>query len=142
MPTWWNVFTIPEAAPALSPATPAMPAEVIGAKARPCPAPTSTIGSATASQYEPGTETRLSQAIPIRVSVTPAASGTACPSRGWPSRRRSSRPSSGKRHPSLERGKTEHALQVLGAEVEESDHRAEVQQPGQVGADAGAAAEQ
>src|SRR5271165_4109940 len=48
MPTWWNVFTIPEAAPASSPASPAMPAEVIGAKARPCPAPTGTIGSATA----------------------------------------------------------------------------------------------
>ena len=73
MPTWWNVFTIPDAAPASSIPTRAIPAEVIGAKARPCPAPISTIGNATASQYEPDTETRLSHAITIRVGVIPVS---------------------------------------------------------------------
>ena len=47
MPSWWAVLTRPEAAPASAGATPAMPALVSGANARPCPAPISTIGSAT-----------------------------------------------------------------------------------------------
>lgn len=42
---WWKVLIRLEAAPASSPAS---PAEVIGANARPCPVPMSTIGGATA----------------------------------------------------------------------------------------------
>ena len=50
LPSWWKVLIRPEEAPASLPRTPVSPAEVIGAKASPCPMPMSTIGTATSLQ--------------------------------------------------------------------------------------------
>jgi hypothetical protein len=81
MPSWWKVFTNPDAAPASSEGASTIPKEVSGAKAKPCPAPISNIGSAIATRYPSLAPAWLSNAVPASVSNTPAARRTPPPTR-------------------------------------------------------------
>ena len=62
-----------------------MPEAVSGLRAAPCPTPIWTMGSAIPIRYEVSAERRLSQAIPIRVTVRPHANSRPLPRR-WVSR--------------------------------------------------------
>jgi hypothetical protein len=80
-PSWWATLTTPEAAPASSGATPAMPAAVSGVSAAPMPMPIMTIGSAIPGKNAVLSLRRDSHAIPSMSSDNPAISSDVEPIR-------------------------------------------------------------
>ena len=81
-PSCWAALTTPEAAPASSGATPAMPARRRAARARrPSRARAARAGARCRGRTASSTSSRLSHAMPARATDTPATSSRASPQR-------------------------------------------------------------
>ena len=147
MPSWWAVLTRPEAAPASSAGTPAIPALVSGANARPCPRAdqhhrdghgqqvgVGDVGPAQPRHPDQGQrgagceQARVRPRVPRRGIAMATAKLTSDMGR--------------KPKPAWSGVKPSPSCMQLGGEVEEADHGPEVEHAGCVGAAALAAGEE